>query len=172
MPFASCGGQTTISTRIQKIAKCWFIYLVPLLLQVALILANSARRGILSIVSSIYDPLGFVAPFILPAKRLLQNLCRRGLGWDDMVSNEDITIWQGWLGDLLSWSPSKFIDVSSRLTSVTSQLVRSTTLLMPVRFLMAQCPIFASQMHKVSFIVHSSLGNPSCHHSSILLFLD
>ena len=60
----------------------------------------STRRGILSIVSSIYDPLGFVAPFILPAKRLLQSLCRRGLGWDDMVSNEDITIWQSWLGDL------------------------------------------------------------------------
>ena len=60
----------------------------------------STRRGILSIVSSIYDPLGFVAPFILPAKRLLQNLCRRGLGWDDMVSNEDITTWQSWLRDL------------------------------------------------------------------------
>lgn len=60
----------------------------------------STRRGILSIVSSIYDPLGFAAPFILPAKRLLQSLCRRGLGWDDMVSNEDITIWQSWLGDL------------------------------------------------------------------------
>ena len=60
----------------------------------------STRRGILCIVSSIYDPLGFVAPFILPAKRLLQNLCRRGLVWDDMVSNEDITTWQSWLGDL------------------------------------------------------------------------
>ena len=60
----------------------------------------STRRGILSIVSSIYDPLGFVAPFILPAKCLLQTLCRRGLGWDDKVSNEDISIWQSWLGDL------------------------------------------------------------------------
>ena len=58
------------------------------------------RRGILSIVSSIYDPLGLVAPFILPAKRLLQNLCRNGLGWDDIVSNEHITIWQSWLGDV------------------------------------------------------------------------
>ena len=58
------------------------------------------RQGILSVVSSIYDPLGFVAPFILPAKCLLQNLCRKGLGWDDIVSNEDITTWQGWLSDL------------------------------------------------------------------------
>jgi len=49
------------------------------------------RRGILSIVSSIYDPLGLVAPFILSAKRIPQSLCRKGLGWDYMVSNEDIT---------------------------------------------------------------------------------
>jgi len=58
------------------------------------------RRGILSVVSSIYESLGLVAPYILPAKRLLQNLCRKGLGWDDMVSNEDITTWHSWFGDL------------------------------------------------------------------------
>ena len=50
--------------------------------------------------SSIYDPLGFVAPYILPAKGLLQNMCQRGLGWDDKVSNEDFSVWQSWLGDL------------------------------------------------------------------------
>lgn len=34
------------------------------------------RRGILSVVSSAYDPLGFLAPFILPAKLLLRELCK------------------------------------------------------------------------------------------------
>ena len=44
------------------------------------------RRGILSIVSSIYDPLGFAAPFTLKAKKLLQDLCKdEKLGWDDEV---------------------------------------------------------------------------------------
>ena len=33
------------------------------------------RRGVLSSVSSIYDPCGFGAPFLLAAKRFLQNLC-------------------------------------------------------------------------------------------------
>ena len=35
------------------------------------------RRGILSIVSSVYDLLGFVAPFLVQAKTLLQDLCRK-----------------------------------------------------------------------------------------------
>ncbi len=30
------------------------------------------RRGILSMVSSVYDPLGFLSPVILPAKQILQ----------------------------------------------------------------------------------------------------
>ncbi|KAL3999159.1 4-aminobutyrate aminotransferase / (S)-3-amino-2-methylpropionate transaminase [Sarotherodon galilaeus] len=34
------------------------------------------RHGILSNVSSIYDPLGFLAPVILPAKQILQHLCK------------------------------------------------------------------------------------------------
>eukprot|EP00057_Strongylocentrotus_purpuratus_P017851 XP_011672325.1 PREDICTED: uncharacterized protein LOC105442158 [Strongylocentrotus purpuratus] len=43
------------------------------------------RRGILSIVASLYDPLGFVAPVVLDGKRILQEMCRSGLGWDDPV---------------------------------------------------------------------------------------
>ena len=60
----------------------------------------STRRGILSVVSSVYDPLGFAAPFILPAKRILQDLCRKGLGWDTLVSDDDLAVWQNWLKDL------------------------------------------------------------------------
>ena len=43
------------------------------------------RRGILSVVSSLYDPLGFLAPFIMPAKLMLQELCRRNLKWDEPI---------------------------------------------------------------------------------------
>ena len=58
------------------------------------------RRGILSTVSLVYDPLGFVAPFILPAKKILQDLCRENIGWDDDVSEEYKSRWIKWLNEL------------------------------------------------------------------------
>ena len=60
----------------------------------------ATRRGILSIVSSIYDPLGFVSPFIFSAKILLQDLCRSKLGWDDPVPKDALRRWKNWLAML------------------------------------------------------------------------
>ena len=42
-------------------------------------------RGIMSVASSVYDPLGFLAPFTLLAKLFLQELCRKKIGWDEEV---------------------------------------------------------------------------------------
>jgi len=47
------------------------------------------RRGILSVVSSIFDPLGFMNPFMLPAKRIIQELCRKKVVWDSPLSVDD-----------------------------------------------------------------------------------
>ena len=58
------------------------------------------RRGLLSVVSSVYDPLGFAAPVILPAKAILQDLCRKRLEWDDPIPNEEKERWLKWLKDL------------------------------------------------------------------------
>ena len=60
----------------------------------------ATRRGILSVVSSVYDPLGFAAPFIFQAKLILQELCRKKLGWDDEIPEEDHERWQIWLKEL------------------------------------------------------------------------
>ena len=60
------------------------------------------RRGILSVVSSMYDPLGFVAPVILHAKSLLQSLCNQKYGWNEEISEQDYVTWQGWLRELNS----------------------------------------------------------------------
>ncbi|XP_056441197.1 uncharacterized protein LOC130378470 isoform X2 [Gadus chalcogrammus] len=58
------------------------------------------RRGILSIVASLYDPLGFVAPFVLSGKCILQELCRRGIGWDDLLPEMLAPRWEEWKNGL------------------------------------------------------------------------
>ena len=59
------------------------------------------RRGILSVISSVFDPLGFLSPVMLPAKKLLQDLCKEhDVGWDDVVPNDYLLKWQLWLAAL------------------------------------------------------------------------
>ncbi|KAJ8023742.1 hypothetical protein HOLleu_36272 [Holothuria leucospilota] len=55
------------------------------------------RRGILSATSSLFDPLGFVAPFILRAKIILQDLCAKQIRWDEQVGEQEEQRWREWL---------------------------------------------------------------------------
>ncbi|KAJ8375844.1 hypothetical protein SKAU_G00064240 [Synaphobranchus kaupii] len=58
------------------------------------------RRGVLSTVASVYDPLGFVAPFILVGKQILQALCTDKIDWDEDLPNHILPLWESWLKDL------------------------------------------------------------------------
>ncbi|XP_038150062.1 uncharacterized protein LOC119789301 [Cyprinodon tularosa] len=60
----------------------------------------ATRRGILSTVASIFDPLGFIAPILLTGKRVLQEICRHGIGWDDPLPCELQPVWERWKKDL------------------------------------------------------------------------
>ena len=58
------------------------------------------RRGILSVISSVYDPLGAAGPFLLRGKQILQDLCRREIGWDDSIPGDEAERWSAWLEGL------------------------------------------------------------------------
>ena len=58
------------------------------------------RRGVLSVVASLYDPLGFLAPFTLKGKLLLQELCRQNMSWDEEMSSAELNTWTSWLEQL------------------------------------------------------------------------
>ena len=58
------------------------------------------RRNMLSIVCSIYDPLGFLCPLTLPAKLLLQELCRSKHDWDSRIPQATSDKWGRWIDDL------------------------------------------------------------------------
>ena len=59
----------------------------------------ATRRGILSTVASIYDPLGFLAPYVLKGKRILQEMCHQGIGWDDPLPEMLKPRWESWCHD-------------------------------------------------------------------------
>lgn len=55
------------------------------------------KRGILSTIFSIYDPLFLASPVVLPAKKLFQEACYRKLDWDDELPNDLLKSWLAWL---------------------------------------------------------------------------
>ena len=56
------------------------------------------RRGVLSTLSSIFDPLDFITPFTLLAKKLL---CRNEhLDWADDITENYNSKWQRWCAEL------------------------------------------------------------------------
>jgi hypothetical protein len=80
----------------------WCIESDSFKLRVILQLKPCTRRGILSTISSIYDPLGFAAPFLLTGRQILQDLCRDKADWDDPVPENVRQRWEKFRSDLLT----------------------------------------------------------------------
>ena len=57
----------------------------------------TTRRGILSLVSSLYEPLDIAAPVVLCGKIIVQESCRLCPGWDDPVPQDIEDRWRKWL---------------------------------------------------------------------------
>ena len=58
------------------------------------------KQGVLSTVSSLFDALGFLSPFVFSAKILLQELWREKLPWDQQIPEPCLSQWQRWLEEL------------------------------------------------------------------------
>ncbi|XP_064638304.1 uncharacterized protein LOC135494320 [Lineus longissimus] len=56
----------------------------------------NTRRGCLSDVSSLYDPLGMVGPVTLHAKRILQMTSKLNVGWDEQLPDVLLSSWLKW----------------------------------------------------------------------------
>ena len=61
-----------------------------------------SRRAILSSISSIYDPLGLISPFLLRGRKILQEITSEtGCHWDDDLKVKHIQAWSDWRAGLL-----------------------------------------------------------------------
>ncbi|XP_066929860.1 uncharacterized protein [Clytia hemisphaerica] len=63
---------------------------------------SRSRRGMLSALNSIYDPLGLISPFILKGRLIFQTVCQLSIGWDDPVPNEYLIQWDKWVESLVN----------------------------------------------------------------------
>ena len=57
----------------------------------------ATKRGILRATSMLFDPLGFLTPFILIAKLIIQSLWRSGVSWDQRIDDKIKLRWENWL---------------------------------------------------------------------------
>ena len=90
----------------RSLGVCW--NLDTFTFKVCLTVKPFTRRGVLSVVNSIYDPLGLAVPVVLEGKLLLQQLVLLGkkniketpLGWDDPLPEALLSQLQRWRNSL------------------------------------------------------------------------
>ena len=58
------------------------------------------KRSILSTTASLFDPLGFLSPFTLLGKQILQSICKTNANWDDPVNETDTKQGLSWKSDM------------------------------------------------------------------------
>ena len=62
----------------------------------------NTKRGILSAMSSVFDPLGIAVPYVIKGKLIIQELWRRQIDWDDELPDDILHKWQSWKESLKS----------------------------------------------------------------------
>eukprot|EP00105_Crassostrea_gigas_P003711 XP_011416649.1 PREDICTED: uncharacterized protein LOC105320413 [Crassostrea gigas] len=60
----------------------------------------STRRGVLSVVNRLYDPLGFIAPVVIQGKIILRNVVSNTSSWDEALPEHLLKEWEKWKNNL------------------------------------------------------------------------
>ena len=65
------------------------------------------KRGLLSFISSIYDPIGIISPLMLEPKLIIQELWTTNLAWDEQLPDDMKQRWIAWKWNILSLAKVK-----------------------------------------------------------------
>ena len=63
------------------------------------------KRDVARITSKIYDPMGFITPVTVKMKLLCQSLCKKKMGWDEVLDETSRKIWRNLLKTLKEAEP-------------------------------------------------------------------
>jgi len=61
---------------------------------------NPTKREMLTLLMSLFDPLGFLSNYTVAGKILLQDVWRLEIGWDDELSGPLLHKWNSWISEL------------------------------------------------------------------------
>lgn len=122
------------------------------------------RRGILSKVNSIFDPIGFLSPLIICGKMILREMCTRSLSWDDPLPEEHRDRWESWSRSLDQLStlqiPRMFVPSSLSLASDPKVLIFSDAFETAIA-----AAAYLKVNHYIGFVMGKTKLAPSAGHS-------
>ncbi|XP_043222567.1 uncharacterized protein LOC122381883 [Amphibalanus amphitrite] len=79
---------------------CWTLEDDALSVRVTTRSSPATRRGVLSMIAAMYDPLGIVSPAVLRGRLIMQDLMRLQLDWDSSIPLQQKTQWEAWVANL------------------------------------------------------------------------
>ena len=51
------------------------------------------KRNVLSVIASVYDPIGYIQPIVIKLRLLLQEVCLLNVSWDEVISKQLLQKW-------------------------------------------------------------------------------
>ena len=78
------------------------------------------KRNVLRSTATIFDPMGFLAPFVVRAKLLMQQAWVQALDWDEPLTDELQEAWRRWFGELVTLHQTKIPRCLKEAPMVTS----------------------------------------------------
>ena len=77
------------------------------------------KRNVLKKTASIYDPFGFLTPFVVRAKILMQEAWMEAFGWDEELPDHFKIEWKRWFEELGALRISRCLKEDKKLRDVT-----------------------------------------------------
>ena len=59
------------------------------------------KRNVLKCIAKVFDPMGHIAPYVISAKILMQELSKMKLDWDTMLTGDLLNTWKDWISGLM-----------------------------------------------------------------------
>ena len=121
------------------------------------------RRGLLAMLSSIYDPLGLVSPFSLKGRKTIQELCKGSFQWDHPIPENIKQQWIKWKSNLGKLNIIKIARCSKSIL-VMSRVIASIIFQMHQVLGMGKQAICRLQMKMERYTAVFSLANLVSYH--------